>query len=83
MVANPVVRVWFPATAVEVVRLCCDWGSSRWADRKALWDERGPVGRYRGLIVRSVQFHTACIIFAGRGKASSELGRGLGHDPWG
>ena len=57
--ADPVVRVWFPATAVEVVRLWWDCRSDSEVDREARWDERGPVGRECGLIVRPIRFYPA------------------------
>ncbi len=76
MVTDPVVRVWFPSTDVEIVRLWWDCRSDSWADRKARWDERGPVGRECGLIVRPVCIYPAGIPFTGRGEAGSDLSNG-------
>ena len=43
VVADPEVRVWFPSTAVEVVRLRWDCRAGRWAAREARRCERGLV----------------------------------------
>ena len=76
MVADPEVRVWFPSTVVEVVRLRWDCRSDIWADRETRWDERGPVVREGGLVVRHVGVYPAGIPFSGRDEARSELGHG-------
>ncbi len=76
MVADPEVRVWFPSTAVEDVRLRWDRRSDSWADRETRWDECGPVVREGGLIVRPVGVYPAGIPFFCRDEARSELGHG-------
>ena len=76
VVADPVVRVRFPPTVVDVVRSCWDCRSGGDADREARWDERGLVGRECGLIVRLVRVYPAGIPYTGRGETRSELSDG-------
>ncbi len=76
VVSDPVVRVWLPTIAVEVVRLCWYCRSDGGADREARWDERGPMGRECGLIVRLVRVYSAGFPFTGLDEARTELGCG-------